>query len=116
MGFKLVIPKQRANSLQRGEASLNAAGLLTFNKIDLVSVNFVANACDKAALLVDTETRRIAIRVAVDKEPFAKLRYNKGNTAATIGVAAALKELGVKTIKPKRYEVTVKDNLLFIVL
>jgi hypothetical protein len=116
MAFKLVIPKQRAGSLQRYEASINAAGLLSFNKIDLVAVNFVANACDKAALLVDTELKRIAIRVAVEREPWVKLRYNKGNTAACLSVKAALRELGVKTVKPRRLEVTVKDNLLCVSL
>jgi hypothetical protein len=116
MAFELVIPKQRATAVQRGEAALNGNGVLTFNKIDLVSVGFVAHANDKAAILVDKATRRIAIRIAGDKDPFVKLRYNKSNTSAMVGVVSALKELEVKIVKPRRYSIAIKEALLIVQL
>jgi hypothetical protein len=116
MGFELVIPKLRATAVQRYEAAMNAQGTLTFNKIDLVAVGFVANSTDQATMLVDKGTKRIAIRVAVEREPSIKLKYNKSNTTAAVSVKAALKELDVKTVKPRRYVAAIKDNLLIVQL
>jgi hypothetical protein len=116
MAFELTSPRQRQTGIQRGEISLNANGLVTYNKVDLTAVGFVQNALDKAAVLIDKATRRIAIRVVKEGEPFAKLKYNTGNTAASINMKGTLKALGITSSKPRRYAATIKDDLLIFQL
>lgn len=114
MPFELFIPRNRPDMLKSGECSLDMAGNLRIPASDLHR----AGIRDRAAVLVDKTTNRIAVRAPADSDPFLAVKPNKAKTVSCIKVRGALTAIGLA--EPGQYKgrrpLMQKDNLLIVQL
>jgi len=109
MSFEVFHPT-RVNVMM-GQASLDAAGNVTFNAVDLQGVG----VRDAVTIMVDRELKRIAVRQPTSRDPSKRLTFNKSKNAAKINLKSALKNIGIqnKEVVGTRHAV-IKDNLIIL--
>ncbi len=113
----VVLPKQIHSVIREGEARLGKDGVLALTAGDLKSVRIDGFA----VLLIDVQTRRIALRAPRDSDRLdaRKLTPNmarKGHSPSIfrIKIEPAIRALKIKVDIARTYRASVKDDLLII--
>jgi len=117
MSFEAYTPVRGLSlrSIQPGQASLTKSGILTLNAADLKSVMIA----DKAVILTDKSTTRIALRRARDGE-FDTMGVRvygkpKSRTRRITSFKGALVELGIDPVQAAgRYGLMTRDDMLIL--
>jgi len=117
MSFEVYTPVRGLSlrSIQPHQASIAKSGVLALNVADLKA----AQITDKAVILIDPKTRRIALRRARDGEldTMAVTVYGrpKGTTRRITAFKGVLLALGIDPAQAAgRYELTAHDDLLVL--
>src|SRR5687767_5012059 len=87
VGFEIVVPCSRPSAIENGEVALSVSKTIRITAGDLINRVKVTPGSHEVCLLIDTGTRRIAVRKARPGEPSIKPRLNKARTVAEIPVA-----------------------------
>lgn len=111
MAFELFIPNYSKTSIKPGECSVNVSSSMSLCLADLHRIGIDGHA----AIMVDRDTSRIALRKATDKKTASKFQLNKTRTVGKISIRAALTSMNIEHGRVKgRWPIVQKDNLLIV--
>ena len=112
MAFEIYMTRT-TRGVDKGKASIDVAGNARFNPHDLAAAGITGQ---RAVVLTDGDTHRIALRAPRDGEPTATLHRGKTGAGARVNLRGALGAIGCTDISAAKglYALMLKEDLVII--